>query len=778
MRYFYLLISYCLFVSPVFAIYDLVSIDITPSSEGTKFCFLLDTDEQEMYLALTADNNPEFLFFNKELALSPLQPDTLPPVFLGKQMRPTCFGPFSNETLQHIKLYAGAGANFDDIVTQQKYAQFFNGFVTLPDDEKPWTVMVYLVGSTLERAPRGTVTKSHKGYASKDILEMLAGTRQTNSNNANVVISTGGSGRAGWKTVKRSLIRDGHQYVLEDLGRQNMSEPQTLSDFVGWATTHFPAQHYALILWNHGGGTQGFGQDSSSAGQKMMSFTELHHSYQTIRSGMDKPLDIVVYDACLMATIEVAEITATVANTMAGSAELEPGHGIDYAHLLSHVSESPPANGIDFGNVVKTGYIQHTKDKGSFASSQITYSVFDLTQLPLFAETFKAFSDEFSALLKQEKFLNYQTLSRGLIRAPGYPLRQVGKLSSLRSSTDNKHIRIDLYNVLQTVGPDFEAFNELAQQLVELLQEKIVVDYETNDLIKEIKPDAGRVSIDIAVHYDKEHDVYQKPDYLAVLPAAYSTFHDGLTYYDKRRLKDPRLPKSAKDCFKGHTCAFAQWLQLKAKHILGIEAYFGQKSGETSIAYLIDNAFYQYQALTEALHLSVDGNKACQYQLCVNETSCEDITLTKQGHQLLAEVKLNESPAVLSFCEGEGDKWSVCGVAQQTGGIWGRDDVLYREDKVIPYTLHIPNTLYKPVPASQIEQRQGNALNVEMPDSVTLNKSCHVKKATIWAMYYSLNQRKQIELLCDNGDCICKPDDTDPGCQEIGFKAGVSLEYN
>jgi hypothetical protein len=754
MRYFFL---FCYFiVSPVFAIYDLVSIDITPSPEGTKFCFFLD-NEQEMYLALIAENNPAVFFINEEQALTPWQPDTLPPAFLvGNKIRPTCFPSFPDEALQNVKLFAGAGANFDDVLDNQKYTPFFNGFPTLTKDEKKWTVLVYIVGSDLERTVRqgGSVTK---GYASKDILEMLAGTRQSHNNDVNVVISTGGSARAGWKTVKRALIRDGQQYVLEDLGRQNMSEPQTLSDFVIFAQKEFPAQHYALILWNHGGGTQGFGQDSSSSGhKKMMSFTELHQAYQTIREQIGSPLDIVVYDACLMASIEVAEITATVANAMAASAELEPGHGIDYAHLLSNVGQTPPADGLDFGKVVKTGYIKHAENEGTFEKSQITYSVFDLTQLPSFTETFSLFADEFYQLLQEKLHLNYQTLSRGIIRAPGYPLVQTGQLSSLRSATDTKHIRVDFYNLLQTVGPDFDEFSQQTSDLLKIL-DRMIVDYEANDRVQEINPQAGRISIDINI---------TNTTHLSALSEAHTLFNQGLIYYDERRRADGFIPKGELICPKGLTCAFAQWLELEAEDILGIEAYYGQKKSDISTIYLIDPAFYQYQELTETLELSVDGHQACQYQLCVSESQCEDITLTQQGNQLLADISLNDSPAMLSFCNND-DKWLVCGVAQQIDGVWGRDDVLYSEDSIIPNTLLMQ--------ASETEQRQGNALTVDDPALVILKKSCDEEKAAIWAMYYSVNQRRQIEVLCDSGDCICQPDDAEPGCEEIGFRAGVYL---
>jgi len=660
--------------------------------------------------------------------------------------------------MQSISVYAGVGTSLDEVQAKNRYAKIFSGFAELPQPTKKWTIMVYVVGSDLEK--RGK-------WASQDILEMLAGTSQPNSDAVSLVVSTGGSNRYGWDTIKRTFISNGQQYTIDDLGAKSMAKPQNMTEFVVWAIANFPAEHYALILWNHGSGTGGYGVDTSNAGKvidnngnfksfKLMSLPELHQTYKDIRNQISEPLDVVIYDACLMASIEVAEVTAMVANAMGGSAELEPGHGIDYAHLLRNVSESPPANGIDFGSVVKTGYIQHTKDKGTFAKSQITYSVFDLTQLASFNNTLKTFAFEFKKLLKKKDFLNYQTLSRGIIRAPGYPIREAGQLKSLRSNSGKSHIRIDLYNILQTVGPEFEGFSDSAQTLLDIL-DKMIVDYEVNDKLQAINPEAGRVSIDISL---------TSTNHLSALPEAYTLLNEGLVFYDERRQMDGFTPKGDLVCPRGLTCAFAQWLELKADEILGIEVYFGQKYADVSPIYLIDPAFYQYQELPETLELGVDGHQACQYQLCVSDSQCEDITLTKQGNQLLADVSLNDYPTVLSFCNSD-DKWLICGVIQQIDGVWGRDDLLYSEDSIVPSTLHVQ--------ATETELRQGNKLIVSEPANVSLKKNCDAKKAAIWAMHYGLNQQNQIKLLCDNGDCVCKPDDVEPSCQEIGFKAGVYL---
>ena len=722
-----------------FAVYDQLALNIEPSENQLNFCFRLDGNDKNQHYYIAALVHEKILFVapNQEsFTITEWVPEIEPPMF-GKWGRrgAACLGPFEKDVLQDIEIYAGVGSSFDDLLQKQNYTRFFHGFLALPQAKKTWTIMVYMVASDLEnkRLKLDKKTGKKKGrWASKDFLEMLQGTSQA-PDNTNLIITTGGSTRNGWQTVKRTFIQNGQQYVLEDLGAKSMAEPQTLSDFVIWAKANFPAQHYALILWNHGNGSDGYGYDTSEVGNgDMMSLPELHQAYQTIRQESDEALDIVVYDACLMASIEVAEVTATLATAMAGSAELEPGHGIDYSHLLSHLGTTPPDNGLDFGRLVKTGYIQHTKDQKSFDTSQITYSVFDLTQLGSFTDTFKQFALEFKQVLAKTSFLNYERLSRGIIRAPGYPFKQSGRLRSL----DDKHIRIDLSSVLRTVGPEFPEFKAYADQVLARL-DQMVVDYEGN--IGEIDPNAGRVSLDIG----------DDNSYLTVLPEAYTLLKEGFAFYNRQKQNDTLEIEGdlvPYDCPAGIICADApNWLELEADEVLNVEAYLGQKSGDVSDIYLIKSLYQHREEITTDLELGIKGNEACQYQICVNEAQCENITVTEKRGQLLADISVNDAPAVLSFCQDAEKTWTACSVVQQTDGIWGRYDDLYPEESVIPSTLHVQY--------NKIEQRTGNALLVDELTPVTLKKTCRLSEANILAVYYGLNGQRQFNQLCVAETC-------------------------
>lgn len=765
---------YCLLLSlllpkAAFPIYDILSVDLKPTDNDLQFCFAPDYPNPDWRIYLAAILNNQFYFVDSDQHPMPWSGTEEPPFFAkkGLAVTPVCFPPQAKTTLQGIPVYAGVGNSLADIQTNARYLQIFDGSLpTLPQPTKAWTVMVYVVGSNLE--------SSAKHWASQDLMEMLRGTKQMTTDQINTVVTTGGSQRYGWNTVKRTTISHGQQYVLADLGSKSMADPQTLSDFVLWAKTNFPAQHYALILWNHGDGANGYGFDTSDAGKNnLLHLPELHQAYQTIRQQLDKPLDIVVYDACLMSSIEVAEVTATVANAMAGSAELEPGHGLNYEYLLTHLADTSPADGIAFGKIVKAGYLQQSQDQGTLKTSQITYSVLDLSQLKSFTDTFAQFATEFNRVLTDTPFLSYEMLSHGIIRAPGYPFRETGKF--LRSLNDKKHVRVDLYNILQTVIPELPQLKVYADDLQAKLKH-IVVDYDTNDNVKAINQEAGRVSLDIGG--DKS--------YQSILPPAYTLLHQALDYYNQRRAEDPSTPNNGgATCLNGITCGDAHWLNLQKDEVMGIEGYYGQQTGDVANLYLI-KTLLQYPNYPEDPNIGGDGREACQYQLCVNDTQCDNLTvkkqsLTTQRYQLLADVQVNQSPAVLTFCGTEDTwqtdtTWPVCSMVSQTNNIWGRDDNLSPNDTVTVNTLVYQN--------KELKQQPGNTLTVAADKPVTLKRTCDASKVAIVAAYYGINGQREFDTLCDNkglANCFCQTTDFNPapegdeGCKKLNMKSGVYL---
>lgn len=135
--------------------------------------------------------------------------------------------------------------------------------------------------------------------------------------------------------------------VLEDLGEVDMGDWHVLYDFVVWATTNYPAEHYMVVLWDHGAGWR----TARTAAQRAPATRGV--SYDWTRgsniSVLDLPraldvqprLDIICFDASLMQMVEVAYQVRHYGYIMVGSEESPPGPGYPYQTFLATLVATP-----------------------------------------------------------------------------------------------------------------------------------------------------------------------------------------------------------------------------------------------------------------------------------------------------------------------------------------------------------------------------------------------------------------------------------------------------
>src|SRR4051794_8949666 len=115
--------------------------------------------------------------------------------------------------------------------------------------------------------------------------------------------------------------------VLADLGPTDMGDPTTLSTFITYGITNFPAEHYALIVSDHGAAWPGVGPDLG-AGESVMDLPEVQQALETgLTDAGAERLDLLGFDACLMSTYEVASALQPYADRLIASSETEPGTG-------------------------------------------------------------------------------------------------------------------------------------------------------------------------------------------------------------------------------------------------------------------------------------------------------------------------------------------------------------------------------------------------------------------------------------------------------------------
>ncbi|MDO9263302.1 MAG: clostripain-related cysteine peptidase [Desulfosalsimonadaceae bacterium] len=167
----------------------------------------------------------------------------------------------------------------------------------------------------------------------------------------------------------------------KSIGNVDMGSPEALEDFIKWAAAAYPAEHYALVIWDHGAGWKkstlfkGAVQDETS--DSFMSLPELAGAVRT--AGVH--LDVINFDACLMAMYEVAYEFLGLADYMVFSEEVEPGEGDPYDAILSSLKNQPGMTGRELSETIVEKYHAYYSDPDTRAE-KVTKSAVDMSALP------------------------------------------------------------------------------------------------------------------------------------------------------------------------------------------------------------------------------------------------------------------------------------------------------------------------------------------------------------------------------------------------------------
>lgn len=243
-----------------------------------------------------------------------------------------------------------------------------------------WTVLVYMAAdNNLEQA------------ALLDINEMEAA---GSSDRVHVLVqidrAAGESAAWGdWTDTRRyRILGDADPATITaepllTLGEQNMGDPAVLADFIRWGVSNYPANHYALILWNHGMGWHGFAFDNDTADYGAPDHLDLADLEGALAAAGVGPFDIVAFDACLMGQLDVLQVLRPYAQYAVASAELTPGLGWNYESLLRALYARPQMDGRTLAAQMVENFISHytAVAKEDF----VTLAAIDLAQLPALA---------------------------------------------------------------------------------------------------------------------------------------------------------------------------------------------------------------------------------------------------------------------------------------------------------------------------------------------------------------------------------------------------------
>ncbi len=254
-----------------------------------------------------------------------------------------------------------------------------------PAEQASWTYLVYSLADTNLEVPMLADVQEMAAVGSTDDVNVIALVDRAAGETDEPILD-----QPDWESAKVLDVQQDSLVEIADLGEIDMADPAELAAFIEFGLTSYPADNYSLTISDHGGGWTGIGPDDSSG--EVMDLTELATALEDglAAAGVDR-LDLLGFDACLMATYEVANRLAPFASHLLASEELEPGHGWDYA-ALSAVVEDPSIDAATLGAAFVEGFAAQADDQGT--SAEITLSLMDLDQMPALDDALDAFAGQ------------------------------------------------------------------------------------------------------------------------------------------------------------------------------------------------------------------------------------------------------------------------------------------------------------------------------------------------------------------------------------------------
>ncbi|MBN1877885.1 MAG: hypothetical protein JXA33_26930 [Anaerolineae bacterium] len=366
---------------------------------------------------------------------------------------------------------------------------------------RKWTFMVYMAGDN-GRVFKDGMQLMHnlEGYGWGDIKEMSS----VGSTDQVAIVAQYDTLDA---THTPRLFIDGKTETgtpVEKVPPVNTGDPKNLTDFIVWGIQNYPAERYALVLWNHGTGwkeddiyaryreaEKTVRRDNLSRGpvrKRMLKRTfflptaaqimtvqddevraicyddtsmdfldnqDLVRAFTAAEQQTGQRLSVLGMDACLMSMIEVAYQARECARYMVGSQEIEEGTGWPYALILRELVDAPDMSPLELSEFIVAKFGEYYLSRSRNGGGINTQSAINLQAMP-------------------QTFAQMKTLSERLAEVYESDLKT--ELAVTRAQRDTETFQdadyVDLRHWLQCLRDEYAGaleIGELANNLVEHL---------------------------------------------------------------------------------------------------------------------------------------------------------------------------------------------------------------------------------------------------------------------------------------------------------------------
>jgi len=228
----------------------------------------------------------------------------------------------------------------------------------VPDPVAPTrTVLIYMAADN-----------SLSSYSYKNIESIVQGTTKAALNGGNLVVYVDAADAAP-QLLQIKVKSDGsiQKLAIKDYAEQNSADPLVMRSIFDEVRTSFPADSYGLVLWSHGTAwlpynvqpmLRSFGQDESN----WMEIDELAEALP------DHIFDFIMFDACYMASTEVAYALRDKADYILASPTEVLGEGFPYKLIIGNFFTET----ADLQQIAETFYNYYNQQTGLYQSASVS----------------------------------------------------------------------------------------------------------------------------------------------------------------------------------------------------------------------------------------------------------------------------------------------------------------------------------------------------------------------------------------------------------------------
>ncbi|MBI5362985.1 MAG: hypothetical protein HZA53_07380 [Planctomycetes bacterium] len=309
------------------------------------------------------------------------------------------------------------------------------------DADRKWTIAVYLGGDNdLEQNALSDLEELRSAMPETGVEVIVLLDRWKGLPNED----------GGWTDAHVFRLKHGVEGwpIVKSLGEVDTTDPRVLAGFLEGAFKTFPAEHYAAVIWDHGAGWPGVVVDEDVPGRPGAVDLFDHYGIRVaIRTALwhcDRLwLDLLAFDACLMAQLEVALDVRELSRVLVASEANVPGRGFPYDKWLPHFADPAKSPGDLAADLVR----EYGDAYDALHKSVTTISAFEIRHLDEVVMRL----DELAAKLLARADDEWPAMARALYYGETYEARK-------ERITDDAGCSRDLLDVLQRMRAGMHGF--------------------------------------------------------------------------------------------------------------------------------------------------------------------------------------------------------------------------------------------------------------------------------------------------------------------------------